>query len=204
VTLGAVTAGECFGEMALLTAAPRSASVTGASDGVLLRFERQRFLQLFRDDSSLGMVLIDVLSQRLRRADARFRASDETVRAAAPHTAPAASQPAQLARTHAQPSRHEPAHRPVSIRAVAGMLGATSIMLAGWVVPPPSGLAPAGWHALATLLALVPMLALSGLPEGVVGLLLLATWVVCGVAPASLALSGFATGTRRAARQRLG
>ena len=52
-------------------------------------------------------------------------------------------------------------------------------------------LASAGWHALATLIAVVPLFALDALPEGIVALLLGAAWVIGGVASPTVALSGF-------------
>ncbi len=62
------------------------------------------------------------------------------------------------------------------------LLGAL-LLAAGWIVPAPVGLAPAGWHALA----------LNALPEGVVALVLAGVWVLGGVVPISTALSGFAS-----------
>ncbi len=72
------------------------------------------------------------------------------------------------------------------------LLGAL-LLAAGWIVPAPVGLAPAGWHALATLAAIVPALALNALPEGVVALVLAGVWVLGGAVPISTALSGFAS-----------
>ena len=44
-------------------------------------------------------------------------------------------------------------------RAVIGFALAGLALLAGWAVPPPWGLTAPGWHALATLAALVAVLA---------------------------------------------
>src|SRR5262245_38945165 len=57
----------------------------------------------------------------------------------------------------------------------------------------PRGLPVAGWHALATLAALVPLLVLDVLPDGVLALLLPALWVLGGVTSPRVALSGFAS-----------
>src|SRR5262249_43257160 len=74
-----------------------------------------------------------------------------------------------------------------------GGLLAVLLGLVGWVAPPPPGLPVAGWHALATLAALVPLLVLDVLPDGVLALLLPALWVLGGVASPRVALSGFAS-----------
>jgi len=60
-------------------------------------------------------------------------------------------------------------------------------------MPPPAGLTPQGWHAFVTLAALVPLLALDALPEGILALLLAGVWVVGGVVPPAAALSGFSS-----------
>lgn len=78
-------------------------------------------------------------------------------------------------------------------RVAVGVVLAALILLAGWMAPPPPGLSQAGWHALASLLAAVPLLALEALPEGIVGLGIAVAWVLGGVAPPRTALGGFAT-----------
>ena len=85
----------------------------------------------------------------------------------------------------------EPRWRPG--RTAVGLALAATALLVGWLTPPPPGLSPAGWHALATLAAIVPLLALETLPEGIVALGLATVWILGGVAPASVALAGFAT-----------
>src|SRR3990172_8071586 len=76
--------------------------------------------------------------------------------------------------------------------ALGGLLGA-AILLIGWSVAPPAGLTAAGWHALVSLAALVPLLALDALPEGILALLLAAVWVLGGVASPAAALGGFSS-----------
>jgi di/tricarboxylate transporter len=68
-------------------------------------------------------------------------------------------------------------------------------VLGGWLVPPPPDLSLVGWHALLSLIALVPLLALDALPEGATSLLLIAVWVLGGIVPPRTALSGFSTTT---------
>jgi di/tricarboxylate transporter/CRP-like cAMP-binding protein len=67
------------------------------------------------------------------------------------------------------------------------------ILIVGWVLPPPEGLSVDGWHALVSLVAVLPLLALETLPDGITALLLAAIWVVGGVTSPRIALGGFAT-----------
>jgi di/tricarboxylate transporter len=69
------------------------------------------------------------------------------------------------------------------------------VIVVGGVVAPPDGLGVAGWHALVSLIGLVPILALEALPDGATSLLLVAVWVLGGIVPPRTALSGFATTT---------
>jgi len=78
-------------------------------------------------------------------------------------------------------------------KAATGGLLSAAIMAGGWSLSPPAGLAPQGWHAFVTLAALVPLLALDVLPEGILALLLAGVWVVGGVVPPAAALSGFSS-----------
>lgn len=78
-------------------------------------------------------------------------------------------------------------------RTAVGLLLAALILVVGWLLPPPPGLSTDGWHALVTLLAVVPLLALEALPEGIVALALAGAWVVGGIAAPEVALGGFAS-----------
>ena len=49
------------------------------------------------------------------------------------------------------------------------------------------------WHALLSLLAIVPILAVEALPDGAAALLLVTIWVVGGIVPARVAMGGFAS-----------
>jgi di/tricarboxylate transporter/CRP-like cAMP-binding protein len=77
-------------------------------------------------------------------------------------------------------------------KGIAFLLGAL-ILFAGWPLPPPEGLSDRGWHALVTLLAALPLLAVEALPDGIVALMLASAWVVGGVTAPRIALGGFAT-----------
>ncbi len=62
-----------------------------------------------------------------------------------------------------------------------------------WNAAPPEDLSLAGWRMLLTVVAAAILFASEALPEAVVGLALLAAWVVTGIAEPRLALDGFAT-----------
>jgi di/tricarboxylate transporter/CRP-like cAMP-binding protein len=62
-----------------------------------------------------------------------------------------------------------------------------------WNANPPEGLSPAAWQALLTIVSAAVLFATEALPEAVVALALLAAWVVTGLMPPAVALSGFAT-----------
>jgi len=60
--------GACFGEMALLTGEPRSATVRAVGPGDLLRLDRDCFVDLLRSDPKIGLALSATLSRRVRHA----------------------------------------------------------------------------------------------------------------------------------------
>lgn len=59
---------ECFGEMAILDAAPRSATVTALSDTNLLKLARDDFQEILGEKPEIAMGIIKVLTRRLRDA----------------------------------------------------------------------------------------------------------------------------------------
>ncbi|MBA2447565.1 MAG: cyclic nucleotide-binding domain-containing protein [Chloroflexi bacterium] len=61
--------GDYFGEMALLTAEPRSATVRAEADGEVLGLEQARFVDLLRRDPSIALTIAARLSRRLSAAD---------------------------------------------------------------------------------------------------------------------------------------
>jgi len=76
-----------------------------------------------------------------------------------------------------------------TLGAVLGLL----ILLVAWPLAPPAGLSVSGWHALVSLVAVLPLLALETLPDGIVALLMAGIWIVGGVTSPRIALGGFAT-----------
>ena len=57
---------EIFGEMALLDAQPRMASITATTESVLLRLDQEPFFELLDDRSEVARGIIRTLSRRLR------------------------------------------------------------------------------------------------------------------------------------------
>ena len=169
-------AGNLFGEMALLGDHPRTATIRAETDAEVLRLERARFLALVREEPSVALAVAASLGELLRARDF----------------------PAREAGSHADSTEAAPPRAPAPRRwrlgqASIGGLLAAAIMVGGWGMPPPAGLTPQGWHAFVTLAALVPLLALDALPEGILALLLAGVWVVGGVVPPAAALSGFSS-----------
>jgi CRP/FNR family cyclic AMP-dependent transcriptional regulator len=59
---------ECFGEMAILDASPRSATVTTLADTNLLKISREDFQEIMAEKPEIATGIIKVLSRRLRNA----------------------------------------------------------------------------------------------------------------------------------------
>lgn len=64
--------GQVFGEMALLESAPRSASAVTETAVELLALQRREFNRLLDSEPAISRKLLAILSQRLRRANARM------------------------------------------------------------------------------------------------------------------------------------
>ncbi len=67
VTLNTISAGEIFGEIALLDGKPRSADATAVEDTVLMVVERKQFLPFLLRSPAMVERLLVVLCDRLRR-----------------------------------------------------------------------------------------------------------------------------------------
>jgi CRP/FNR family transcriptional regulator, cyclic AMP receptor protein len=59
---------ECFGEMALLDASPRSATVTALENLSLLKISREDFQEIMSEKHAISLGIIKVLTRRLRDA----------------------------------------------------------------------------------------------------------------------------------------
>jgi len=169
--------GNLFGEMALLGDHPRTATIRADTDAEVLRLERARFLVLVREEPSVALAVAASLGELLRARDLPARGTDS---------------PADRKQAAAQPRAPAQRRWRLGQASIGGLLAAV-IMVGGWGMPPPAGLTPQGWHAFVTLAALVPLLALDALPEGILALLLAGVWVVGGVVPPAAALSGFSS-----------
>lgn len=79
----------------------------------------------------------------------------------------------------------------LSVRTVvaAGVLALTAL---AWLLPPPPDLSVAGLRVLATIAGLVALGFLDVLPDHLLGLLVVAAWVVTGTLPVEVAAAGFA------------
>jgi di/tricarboxylate transporter/CRP-like cAMP-binding protein len=181
VTLSKLRRGDALGEIALLTGAVRSATARADEEGELLRLDQKRFRELIERDPTVALAISAGLIRRLRSADAARLGiplpPEHTDALPAALPTPTARAPRSFGRRH------------------LGLLLGVLALAIGWLVPPPSDLSVVGWHALLSLVALVPLLALGSLPDGATALLLTAVWVVGGIAPPRAALSGFATST---------
>jgi CRP-like cAMP-binding protein len=62
-------AGECFGEMALLHSAPRSATVTAETDMRLFVLGSRQFSALLDDSPGIGRRILAAVAERLREAE---------------------------------------------------------------------------------------------------------------------------------------
>lgn len=65
--------GDFFGEMAIIERQPRSASVTAISNVELIAIKGKDFLQLLHQYPSIGLNLLKVMSQRIRRSDMQLK-----------------------------------------------------------------------------------------------------------------------------------
>ena len=80
--LKTLSAGDFFGEMALIHNAPRAATVTTKSDVVVLELDKESFDRVLRHSSSVAIAMVREISERLRQndemaiEDLRMRASE--------------------------------------------------------------------------------------------------------------------------------
>jgi CRP-like cAMP-binding protein len=109
VILDELEAGELFGEMALLSGAPRAATVTAVTDVNLWLMPQEDFDELVAAYPNLALSLSRLLSERLRSTDERFlrRPAAETV---------ATTQPVPVAKPAPRPA---PQPKPVPVVAPA-------------------------------------------------------------------------------------
>ena len=196
-----------FGEMALLTGEPRSATVTAMTQGILLRLERSRFLDLVQREPLIAMTVAGTLSMRLRRSDQRltralhhFTHDHEN---SADMTIPGEIKFERATRepfTHDMADEHEIA--PLTQRAktatstmrspiVRGVLIVLTVALLLLAIV----LAPTDQRGafLSLLAAAVVMWSANLIPDFAVALGLVVFWVLLGLSTPAQAIAGFAT-----------
>lgn len=64
---------ECVGEMAILDAEQRSATVTAMDDVLTLKIEREDFYEILMERNEVALGIIRVLTQRLRAESEKYR-----------------------------------------------------------------------------------------------------------------------------------
>lgn len=74
IILAKLGQGEVFGEMALLSGSPRSATVIALQDTTLLVLEREEFTKLVMRQPKLALKMLGVFADRLRKADEKIAA----------------------------------------------------------------------------------------------------------------------------------
>jgi CRP-like cAMP-binding protein/di/tricarboxylate transporter len=192
VQLATCGPGEAVGEIALLSGEERTATVRAESDGELLRVDKGHFNDLVRVDPSVGRAISNKLIAHLRAAESTL--ATDTPGRVVQHPEPVPT--VVLSKTPAPVSKPVETTRAVwrPSRSNSGVGLAALLLLGGWLVPTPFGLSAEAWHALVTLVAVLPLFVTSALPDGAIALTLIGVWVLGGIAPAPVALAGFASG----------
>jgi len=72
VRLGVLEAGNVFGEMALFSRAPRSATVRALGETRVLRVDKEGFLKRMHEDPSLAFRILQKMADRIRTLDAEI------------------------------------------------------------------------------------------------------------------------------------
>lgn len=72
-TLALLGPGECFGEMAIITNLPRSASALALENSKLLMLKREVFLTHLQNHPEISLRIIEVLCQRLTEANEQIK-----------------------------------------------------------------------------------------------------------------------------------
>lgn len=203
---------ECFGEIALFTGAPRSASVVALVETSLLRMSKDACEQLVAQCPPFSLHVCRLLGQRLVERGRELATSligrdvvlDDLFETQAPLTRqlllrasiPETLTPDSLAAILDEPGDlgklAERYPRLLSVR--RRWLYALPALAAGavvWYLPPPPPLEAAGMRFLATLTAAVALWSPNVFDDFVVALGLLLSWIVAGVVRPEVALSGF-------------
>src|SRR5688572_29420490 len=184
--------GACFGEMALLTGEPRTATVRAIGDAETLRLNRMRFVELLRREPTIGLSISATLSRRLHGANSTItkamallapdaaRSVEEETTAAARAASATFGGAATEAKVRAK--RFQP--KPAPLLTIATTL-LFLVLAAVFARESP----PLGFVLL--LGAAVTLWATAMLPEFSMGLGLAASWVLFEVATPAQAFVGY-------------
>lgn len=164
--------GHYVGELALLVDEPRSATIRAETDGEVLRLARAQFVELLDRDAGAAKAVATTLARRLRRRDLVSSDDDETSLPPLP----------LLPLRPRRPDRRPPTK-------IVGLLIATALVATAFT--PLIDLAQVRFTLL--LAAAVALWVTEPVPNVVVSLGLVTTWIVSGLAPDFATLSGFAS-----------
>jgi DASS family divalent anion:Na+ symporter len=167
--VNAIGPGHYVGELALLVDQPRSATIRAESAGEILRLDREQFLELLDHDPAAAKAVAATLARRLRRKDT-LSPADEVESAV----------PAQVVTVRAA--------RPRAAK-IAGLVIALALGIIAF--SPVIDLAQKRFVLL--LLAAVALWVTEPVPNVVVSLGLVATWIVSKLTYDYATLTGFAS-----------
>jgi di/tricarboxylate transporter len=168
--VNAIGPGHYLGELALLVDQPRSATIRGETAGEILRLDREQFLQLLGQDPAAAKAVATTLARRLRRRD--MEGPTEELEPAAP--------PRQVVAVRIERNR------------AAKIVGLVLALAFGTVAfSPLVDLAQIRFVLL--LLAAVALWVTEPVPNVVVSLGLVATWIVSKLTYDFATLTGFAS-----------
>ena len=165
--LNTIGPGHYVGELALLVDEPRSATIRADTDGEVLRLERAQFVELLGRDAGAAKAVATTLARRLRRRDGA--PADEAAAAVAPVGRP-------------RTERH-------LVTKIVGVF--LALALGGAAFSPLVDLAQVRFSLL--LLAAIALWVTEPVPNVVVSLGLVASWILSGIAPPFATLTGFAS-----------
>jgi di/tricarboxylate transporter/CRP-like cAMP-binding protein len=165
-----------FGEFGLLLA-ERTATVRAVTAVHAWRIPRERFERVVRERPQLGLAVARALAETIDRRD-RERVG-----------APLLSHEGLRSIVAAPVASRSPVARIVA--------GAISIAVPAvlWSLPAPTGLTDAGWHIALVMLGGAVAWLLEPIPDFAVALAMAGAWGVAGLAPPTVAFSGFASST---------
>jgi CRP-like cAMP-binding protein len=181
--------GQYFGEIALILSEPRTASVRAIGETEVLRLERDRFLELIGRNPTVALIVTTKIIGHLRMADdartspgGQSRTSDLVLQASQPASVPARQ---ALQGSTVESTRHARLQTGAYVLVAVGFgVAAVLAKLSG------SGSA----EVFVLLLGAAAMLWASNLlPFAAVGLGLVASWLVFGIATPQQAMAGFAS-----------